>query len=523
MGANRLYKSPIKRCLYGNTLTEQLEQLGTDKQLEQFAAARQRLAGDPYRPAYHFVAPQGKMNDPNGLCFWHDRFHLFYQAYPDEAGRRQHWGHAVSEDLVYWQDLPLAIYPDIEHKCFSGSTLVESDRVIAIYHGKQAGNMIAVARDPLLLNWQKLSSNPVIPIVEADDSGYPYRVFDPCIWAEEDGYYALSGTQKDGGNRSMRFRKDCQMVEHLFFSKDLQSWRYEGQFVDGGRYTQRGEDGAVPYFWPLGDKHILLFASHMRGSQYFLGDYDRARRKFNPFLHGRFNFGPIGHGGVHAPSATPDGHGGCYVIHNINEGIEPRGWRQIMSLARVLTLRPDHTLGIEPIRSMDKLRTAFKRVGPMLLEANRETVLDDIRGNTIEINAIIDLQDANQLSLDVLRSPDLSEFTSIYFLRNAHASYRTCELAHKDAIVIDTSRSSLRSDILSRPPEIAPFELHDSEDLHLRIFIDRSVVEVFINGRQCLAQRVYPQRPDSLGLSIQSRGRQSVLRELTCWQMKSIW
>ena len=96
-------------------------------------------------------------------------------------------------------------------------------------------------------------------------------------------------------------------------------------------------------------------------------------------------------------------------------------------------------------------------------------------------------------------------------------------MAHKDAIVIDTSRSSLRSDILSRPPEIAPFELHESEDLHLRIFIDRSVVEVFINGRQCLAQRVYPQGPDSLGLSIQSRGRQSVLRELTCWQMKSIW
>ena len=66
-----------------------------------------------------------------------------------------HWGHAVSDDMIHWKDLPLAIYPDIEYAVFSGSSLVEEDRVIAMYHGFGIGNMIATSSDPLLLNWEK--------------------------------------------------------------------------------------------------------------------------------------------------------------------------------------------------------------------------------------------------------------------------------------------------------------------------------------------------------------------------------
>ena len=87
----------------------------------------------------------------------------------------------MSDDLVHWEDLPLAIYPGIEEKCFSGSTFVEEDRVIAMYHGTQASNTVAVSSDPLLLNWEKITGNPVIPIVEVDETQHPYRVFDPCI------------------------------------------------------------------------------------------------------------------------------------------------------------------------------------------------------------------------------------------------------------------------------------------------------------------------------------------------------
>ena len=104
------------------------------------------------------------------MCSWQDRYHLFCQAYlPEDTW--QHWGHAVSDDLVHWKDLPSAIYPGIENCCFSGSTLVEEDRVIAMYHGTSAGSMIAVSDDPLLLNWEKISGCPAIPLIESDEKG----------------------------------------------------------------------------------------------------------------------------------------------------------------------------------------------------------------------------------------------------------------------------------------------------------------------------------------------------------------
>ena len=77
-------------------------------------------------------------------------------------------------------------------------------------------------------------------------------------------------------------------------------------------------------------------------------------------------------------------------------------------------------------------------------------------------------------------------------------------------------------DALSRPPESAPVLIEPGEPVRLRIFVDRSVVEVFVNGRQCVAVRVYPGRPDSRGVSLISRGQESPVHSLDCWQMTSI-
>ena len=94
---------------------------------------------------------------------------------------------------------------------------------------------------------------------------------------------------------------------------------------------------------------------------------------------------------------------------------------------------------------------------------------------------------------------------------------------HRDALVIDSSRSSLLPEVLSRAPETAPFELRDDELLKLRIFIDKSVVEVFANGRQCVALRVYPEASTRAGVSVRAQGGSAVLRSLVAWQMGSVW
>ncbi len=497
---------------YPDTLEEQLKTLETDDSLEEFQKARERLAADPYRPLYHFSPPDNRMNDPNGLCFWQGRYHLFYQYEP--AGRdRIHWGHAVSEDLIRWRDLPIALYPDRERDCYSGQTLVEDDRVIAIYHGTRAGNALATASDPLLLNWKKHPDNPVIPIVPVDESGVPYRVFDPCIWREEDGYYSLSGVYWEGERRI-----DCRGVAHVFRSRDLARWEHLGPLIEAGLDTEPGEDYAVPNFWPIGSgKHMLLFFSHKRGGQYYVGAYDKSAHRLIPELHGRMNYGPISVGSLHAPSATIDQDGRYLGIFNVKEGKQPRGWEDIMTLPRVYSLGSDDSLRVVPVPEIESLRCDAQTVEPAEIPANSEVTLEQVSGRALELEAVIDPGAAREVGLYVLRSPDGVERTRISLFRRLEGQ------RSGGALQIDVSEASLSSEVYSRTPETGPFDLAKGETLALRIFVDRSIVEVFAGNRQSLTVRAYPDRPDSSSVSLFARGGRARLLSLKAWRMNSIW
>jgi len=507
------YTSRVPKHTFADTLQEQEAQLKTNPLMQRLIASRKTMADDPHRPIYHYVNPEGRLNDPNGLCFWKGRWHLFYQAYPPEDPR-QHWGHAVSDDLIHWRDLPYAIYPNPEKCCFSGATLVEDDRVIAMYHGTMVGNMVAVSSDPLLLNWKKVTGKAVIPARNPDGSPLPYRVFDPCIWKKDGLYYSLSGGTVPGpGGKRLR-------ADFLLRSKDLAKWEYLHPFVEDDRFTLVGDDGACPYFWPIGNRHILLFYSHMSGGQYLLGDYDKARDKLVATAGGTFNFGPSTPAGVHAPSATPDGKGGVIVLFNMNPAKPTQGWNQIMTLPRRLTLAAKDDLGIEPAGDVESLRGDHKRVDAMKLPANEEVVLDTVRGNAIEIVAEIDPKNAPMVEMNVLRSPKGEEVTRILFFRDR--GFRRGR-QRESLITIDSSRSSVLPDVQSRAPETGPVLLERNEPLKLRVFIDRSVVEVFANGKQCVAVRVYPGRQDSLGVSLRAQGQDAALKSLDAWQMKNIY
>lgn len=533
------YKSPVPHSIFAETLEKQEAQLRDNALVQRFVASRTRQAGDRYRPIYHFVSPESTLNDPNGLCYWQGNWHLFYQGYPPED-RRQHWGHAISKDLIHWKDLPYAIYPGPERAVYSGSTLVEDDRVIAIYHGTQAGNMVAVSDDPLLLNWEKVTGKAVIPLLNSTGFPNPYSVFDPSIWKRDGTYYSLSAGRRPMGSDGKQFP-----AAYLFRSKDLANWEFVHEFVDEDRFTLIGDDFACPYFWPIGDRYMLLFFSHMSGGQYLLGDYDTTKDKFIATNHGKFNFGAFSPSGVHAPSATPDGKGGLIVIFNMNPGKPTGEWNQIMTLPRRLTLVGHDEIGQEPAGDVESLRYNRKEVRNLKLPANKEIVLRTINGNAMELNLEIDVKDAPLLELNVLRSPNKEEYTTIAFYKGrgygGGRDYRYGEVERiaqpgrspastglrppmrMSLVTLETGHASLHPDVNPRAPETAPVYIDREETLKLRVFIDRSVVEVFVNGKQALAARVYPSRDDSIGVSLRSQGKDSELKVLEAWQMKAIY
>ncbi len=525
------YTSKVPQYTFSETLAEQEKELADNPLLKRFTESRKKLMEeDPHRPYYHFTSPEYKLNDPNGLSYWQGRWHLFYQAYPPEDPR-QHWGHAVSTDLVHWRDLPYAIYPNPESKVYSGSAYVEEDRVIAMYHGVDAGTMVATSDDPLLLNWDKLTGQAVIPFPKDGEPKPPHPISDPNIWKKDGIYYTLlTGAQATGpGGKRVR-------LQSLLKSKDLKSWEYMHPFVENDRYSLVGDDGACPYFWPIGDsgKHILLYFSHMSGGKYMIGDYDTEKDKFFVTGGGDFNHGAVHPAGVHAPSASPDPNDprSVIAIFNMNQGKPLKTWDRLMTLPRRLILEGEDLLLQEPAGDIESLRREHHVVGETRLPANEEVVFEEVKGNAMELIAEIDPKDAAMIEMDVLRSPEKQEYTRIMFYRDRGFSNRdrphdhiagVCQIPQYSAISIDTSNSSTLPEALSRPPETASVFLKENEPLKLRVFVDRSVVEVFVNGRQVVAVRAYPGRDDSLGVSLRAQGRDAQLISLDAWQMENIF
>ena len=508
---------------FSQTLEKQEAELAANPMLKRFAQSRQELLKHPHYPIYHFSSPENRHNDPNGLCFWQGRWHLFYQGYPVEPNT--HWGHAVSEDLLHWRDLPYALYPDPEWKCFSGNCWVEEDRVVAFYPGIGLGKMVATSTDPLLLNWDKMDKNPVIPLEKAGGGG------DGFIWKENDTYYALSSGKKPN-EPSGKFLRNVDLLR----SKNLTDWEFMHPFIENDIYAQVGGDGACPYFLPIGkDKHIFLHFSHKRGSQYLVGNYDRERHKFIATDGGAFTFGPIKNGGLHAPTAfvNPNGDGSVIAIWNVNKAKETEGFDQCMSLPRKLTWNEDDLfspLGIEPYGDTESLRGEKITVDAQTLPANEEVVLNSVQGNAMEMELEIDPMKSGVVELNVLRSPDGQEKTRILLMKGRGirraetlAQIRTKGKNFDSVVILDVTQASTSPDVIPRIPETAHVFLAQNENFKLRVFVDKSVVEVFVNGKQALACRTYPNRQDSTGVSLIARGSEAELVNFSAWKMNSIY
>ncbi len=509
--------SAVKKESYPDALEAQLCQLESSEQLKKFKALRAQAADHPWNPSFHFYAPDGMINDPNGLCRWRGRYHMFYQAYPPEDPR-QHWGHAVSEDMVHWQDLPLAIYPDQEYAVFSGSAWVEKDRVIAMYHGRWLGNMIATSKDDLLLNWEKDPANPVIPILpgQNENGGRPYAIFDPFLWKEETGYYALSGALYGDMEQRGRCHKN-RMVEHLFHSQDLKKWAYMGELSPQGfPQIPLGNDGACPYFWPLGNRYVLFNFSHATGAYATIGDYDQLTHRFTPDKTHRFNFGPVGCSSYQAPCAMPDGEGGIYFILNTKDANANLTRKGAMSLMYHMTLDSEGEMAISPVQTIESLHGSGCTKNNLRLMPFCETVMEKA-GKALDIQAVFERGTARAIKLQVLRSEDGSEHTDVVIhLPTLHRP----EIAY---LTIDTTGASLSEEIQSRMPESAEFKLKENEKIHLRVIVDKCMVEAFVNDRIVLMQAVYPTRTDSEQVTVTALGGEARMHEMTIWDMKSIY
>ena len=515
---------------HGNILDEKLRAaLSREPQIQEMEKVRQALDGDPSFPRYHFcsLTPGRKMNDPNGLCIKDGVMHLFYQQWPYE-GSPLHWGHAISRDMIRWTELPTAIAPGEEKHVFSGTTLVESNRVLAAYHGVGKGNMLAQATDEYLLSWEKLPQDTMNPAVPIDENGLPYRVFDPCLWQEEDGYYALSGTFI-GPPKKLRGKH--RMMPYIFYSPDLKNWKWLGEFMPHNPFYSQGEDCACPYFLPFGDRYMLMHFSHTSGSHILIGDYDKKKHIFLPTEHYPLSAGEVlgCSGGIAAGAAASDGKGGVYAIFNLKTCINRKGDADgVMTLPWHMQQDANGQFCIRPCENAGTLRGQARTIEcDRFVSGSPYTV--NQAGNCIEIEAEIDLSRARALRINVLASSDGREHTDITVTRrpedssNPNASYPYLyDQTARVFLTVDSTLASMREDLWPRAAETMDTVLSLNEPIRLRIFLDVNVIEVFLNDRLAIAQSVQPVLPDSRNVTFLSVGGDAPVQKLNIWEMQPV-
>lgn len=480
-----------------------------------------------FRPQFHFTPKDQWMNDPNGMVFYEGEYHLFYQYHPESTvWGPMHWGHAVSQDLVHWEHLPIALAPDEHGAIFSGSVVVDKhdtsgffggkSGLVAIFthHDTKPGTDLTRQRQSIAYStdrgrtWIKYANNPVL-IEEALPDFRDPKVF----WFNPQQSWVMVIAAGD----DIRFYK----------SPNLKDWTYSGEFGVG----QGSHDGVweCPDLFELpvdGDtinkRWVLIVsigedANFLEGSrtQYFIGSFNGdtfvPEESPAPLLwldHGRDNYAGV------TWSDVPEQQGRRLFIGWMNNWkyanvIPTFNWRGAMTLPRELTLTAELEgvrLLQKPIRELQAQRRSEQNWAAFELSHSEITVT---HGDLLEIIAEFEFDDELEFGLK-LRASETEETI---------VGYST----HKQLLFIDRSRSGaidFHGDFACKHSALLKAE---TGNIKLHIFVDRSSIEAFANdGKLVMTDQIFP-LSSSTGIKLYAKDGSVKVKSLTIHTLHSIF
>lgn len=473
--------------------------VGRPKAAADLATMRTDFRGNHNRPQYHLAPPANWLNDPNGLIEWNGTYHAFYQYNPGGPYHHTiHWGHATSDDLLHWEDHPVALTPDPDGPdrdgCWSGCTVDDDGTARILYTGGRGGRQLpclATATDETLDVWTKHPENPVVtePPVELNilsTEHWDAEFRDHCVWRENGSWYQLIGSGIDDvGGTALRYRSD-----------DLTEWTYLGPLLTGD-WDGAGHMWECPELLDLDEKHLLHVSNYKR-VLYFLGNVRDGRFQ-------REASGVLDYGDFYAPQTLQTSSGRQITFGWLKEARSERaqwnaGWSGALSLPRVLSVE-DGELRQRPAEEVTTLREGHHRFESRGISDGQREVLQP-RGRALELSLTIDLGTADEVGVGLRETVDGEERTPLH--------------VRHDELILERSTSSLHPETADDPIRMP---LDSEERIDLRVFVDGSIVEVFANESHCLTGRVYPTRPDADGVSLYAAGGDARIVTLDAWEL----
>ncbi|MDR7131954.1 fructan beta-fructosidase [Algoriphagus sp. 4150] len=446
------------------------------------------IVTEEFRPSYHFTPESGWMNDPNGLIYLDGEYHLFYQYYPDSTvWGPMHWGHAVSTDLLKWEPLPIALYPDSLGYIFSGSAVFDAENssglgtnenppMVAVftYHNAEEAETssdtfqhqaIAFSLDKGR-TWEKYEGNPVLPNPGIRD----FR--DPKV---------SQITNPDGSNSWIMTLAVLDQI-NFYSSPDLKNWRLMGEFgknigAHGGVWEC---PDLLPFKTPSGEtKWVLLVSINPGGpqngsaTQYFIGDFVNGKFTPDDTMIRWLDYGPDNYAGVTWSNLPTEQNRTLFIGWMSNwlyaNVVPTKAWRSAMTVPRELSLFDvDGTLLLKsaPADELEKLRSEEYGVSQEISELPSEA---------IEITANV-----NSDSFSVTLSNELGE---------------NLVISKENGLVSIDRRNAGKSDFHRDFAAIhsAPMSWEAKD---IRIYLDASSIELFVNdGELVMTSILFPSSP----------------------------
>ncbi len=411
----------------------------------------------------HFKAPNCWINDPNGFIWYKGRYHLFYQCFPYSAHwGRMHWGHAVSKDLVNWEEKGIALFPsktDDRSGCFSGSAIEYKDKMYIYYTGVNyteedpeninccindtftAAQLMITSEDGMKFD-NITDKKTVIPPIEDKKIGDKNHTRDPKVWRGKDAWYMVLGSTVDKNGRLLFYK-----------SSDLKTWQYLNYCEKDGF----GWMWECPDFFEIDGKGVMIFSPmgfFNDGNGYdsvavcMLSSFDENTGKMELSENYQlFDYGID----LYAPQSTTDEDGNRVVIAwaRMPEAVitEKGEWCGMMCIPRIVDVKNNHVY----IRPHTNVKNSFitklsapKKSGYML-----KTTLKN--GESINVGGYVIKRENDKITTD--RSE----------VFNIKGNYR----------------------LIAETPVI-------NDGYELEIYVDEHLVEVFINnGEYVISNVVY--------------------------------
>lgn len=477
------------------------------------------LLKEKYRPQFHFSPLTKWTNDPNGMVFYQGEYHLFYQHYPNSSvWGPMHWGHAVSEDLIHWEHLPIALYPDTLGYIFSGSAVVDwqnssgfgtpsSPPLVAIftYHdpvkdskGLQCQSQgIAYSTDKGR-TWTKYENNPVL------ESPGIWNFRDPKVrWYEPTNRWIMTLA--------------CGDHVRFYSSPDLKSWTLESEFgKDAGFHDGTWE---CPDLFPVAvedsgeTKWVLIVSNNPgglnggSGTQYFTGDFNG--KTFLPDTKESkwLDYGTDNYAGV-TWSDIPEDDGrqiflGWMSNWQYANVVPTTIWRNAMTLPRGMKLKQlpsGYVLHSFPVKEVDGLRDGSQNI-LSTLKAGQPVETD----STFELEVALTIPEESTFSL-VLTSDQKDSV--VVTINKEHMSFDRTK-----AGVTDFEKGFAAKHSASRPM---------GREVKLRVFVDASSVEIFANdGEVVMTELIFPR--SSISTVSVVHDPEADVREAILYTLSSIW